>query len=217
MNPFDPKNLFELTNFQHAEIFNNIQFVWEALSQIKTYLSKTKLGKIEVDIPSGVTLVNPELINIGKNTKLEPGCYIAGPCIIGEGCTIRHGAYIRGDFICGDRCVVGHTTEVKGSIFLNDVQAAHFAYVGDSILGNKVNLGAGTKCANLRFDRKLVEIVYERIRHQTHLKKFGAVFGDLSQSGCNSVTNPGTVFLKEAYCNPCSSVMGVIKPARRKC
>lgn len=205
-----PSAFFDLSEFQHAELFSKCNFVWEALAGIKKYCTSQKLGKIDVEVPPGVYLVNPELISIGKGTTLEPGAYIKGPCIIGENCTIRHGAYIRGDFIAGSGCVIGHDTEVKHSIFLNNVLAGHFAYVGDSILGNKVNVGAGTKFANLKFDNSSIEINAEGKKIDTGLRKLGAIVGDGSQTGCNAVSNPGTLFGKDVYCYPCTNFGGYI-------
>lgn len=216
MNTLHPHALFDLTHYTHAKLFENCSYVWEALAQIDPYLASFPLGSIECDVPDGVHLVDRHLISIGKNTVLEPGAYIKGPCIIGNNCTVRHGAYIRGQFICGDHCVVGHTTEVKHSIFLNHAAAAHFAYVGDSILGNNVNLGAGTKCANLRFDNGQVIVHSEDKRIPTGLRKFGAIFGDGAQSGCNSVTNPGTILCRGAVCFPCANIGGVVSNGKVK-
>jgi NDP-sugar pyrophosphorylase family protein len=130
--------------------------------------------------------------------------------VIGKNCQVRHGAYIRGGFICGNKCVIGHDTEIKNSIFLNGTQAAHFAYVGDSILGNRVNLGAGTKCANLRLDHGqiFVSIIGQKIA--TGLKKFGAIIADDCQLGCNSVTNPGTLMAKNSCSMPCINFGGFV-------
>lgn len=211
MNQFQPEYFFDLSAFAHAELFQGCLYVWEVLSRIQAYLKKIPLGKIEVDVPQGTYLINPELISIGKGTVLEPGAYIKGPCLIGENCQVRHGAYIRGNFIAGNGCVIGHDTEIKNSILLNKAQAAHFAYLGDSILGNRVNLGAGTKCANLKLDHKNITIRFEDQTIDTGLKKFGAIIGDDCQLGCNSVTNPGTLFGKQVFCYPCVNVGGVIR------
>jgi len=168
------------------------------------------LGKIEIEIPKEAYIINPELITIEKGCIVEPGAYIKGPCWIGKGSTVRHGAYIRGNFICGSDCVTGHDTEIKQAIFLNNVHAAHFAYVGDSILGNRVNLGAGTKCANLKFDRSAVVIKSTFNIYKTNLTKLGAIIGDDSQTGCNCVLNPGTLFRKKVNCYPCVNIGGLI-------
>lgn len=170
------KTFFDLDDYQHAALFSNIAHVWEALGKIEKYLREASLKAIEVDIPEGTTVHLPELISIGEGTQIEPGAYISGPCIIGKNCVIRHGAYIRGHVITGDGCVIGHATEVKNSIFLNHALAAHFAYVGDSILGNYVNLGAGTKCANLRLDGKEVVVRVGGQKLKTGRRKFGAIF-----------------------------------------
>lgn len=210
MKEFSPNYFFNLSQFQHAALFYDCNYVWEALSCLGNYLKKCELGKISIKIPAGVHLVNPELITIEEGSTVEPGAYIKGPCIIGKDSTIRHGAYIRGNVITGDRCVIGHDTEVKNSIFLNDANAAHFAYVGDSILGNKVNLGAGTVCANLKLKRDTVFVTFEEKKIDTGLKKFGAILGDGCQTGCNSVTNPGTLMGKNSFCYPCMNFGGFI-------
>lgn len=199
MEKFYLDQLFDLTDFSHRELFAGCKYPWEALDQLEGYFSK---GKIECEIPKGVTLVNKELISIGQGTVIEPGAYIAGPCIIGKNCEIRHSAYLRGFVVMGDGCVIG--SEIKSSILLNGVHAAHYNYVGDSILGNRVNLGAGVKLANLRLDKK--QIAIEGI--PTQRKKLGAIIGDDSQLGCNSVCNPGTVLKKKFLCRP-SAVISV--------
>lgn len=221
MKSLHPNSLFDLSAFAHAALFDNCIYAWEVLPKIADYLAKQKLGKIAAEIPNGVFLINPETITIGKGSVIEPGAYIKGPCILGENCVVRHGAYIRGDLIAGNQCVIGHDTEVKNALFLNGAQAAHFAYVGDSILGNKVNLGAGTKCANLKFDHSSIVVHLEDRQIETGLRKFGAIFGDGAQTGCNSVTNPGTIFGKNTACYPCTNPSGfvdadcVIKPSQK--
>lgn len=210
MNSLKPSYFFDLSSFEHASLFNSCEYVWEALDKIKGYLAKARLGVVSANIPQGSYIVDPELISIGKGTVIEPGAYIKGPCIIGNNCTIRHGAYIRGNVITGDRCVIGHDTEIKNSILLDHAQAAHFAYLGDSILGNKVNLGAGTKCANLKLNHGLVAIEFEGQRVATGLRKFGAIIGDGSQLGCNSVTNPGALIGQNVCSYPCVNFGGFV-------
>ncbi|MCB1181043.1 MAG: UDP-N-acetylglucosamine diphosphorylase [Chlamydiia bacterium] len=197
--------VFDLSTFRYASLFEGITFPWEALERLKEFLKKLPLGEIKGKINSGVFLENPELISIGEETVVESGAYIRGPCIIGRNCQVRHGAYIRGHVLVGDTCVIGHSTEVKHSIFLNRAKAGHFSYVGDSILGNGVNLGAGTKCANLRFDGAKIIVHFNQTKIQTGLKKLGAIFGDESQTGCNSVTNPGAILEKGGVIYPCSN------------
>ncbi len=154
---------------------------------------------------AGATLLGRD-IEIGKGTLVEPGALIKGPAIIGDFTEVRQGAYVRGNCIVGDRCVVGHTTEVKGSVMLNGAKAGHFAYIGDSILGNDVNLGAGTKLANLKIITQDITIRIEGRVHHTGLRKMGAVIGDRAELGCNSVTNPGVILGKGSMVYPCVSV-----------
>lgn len=205
-----PKHFFELNAYTHASLFEGIHQVWEALNAIKPFLNRYPLGSIACEVPDGAWLVDAERITIGPGTIIEPGAYIKGPCIIGSNCVIRHGAYVRGDVITGDRCVIGHATEMKGAILLDDVHAAHFAYVGDSILGNKVNLGAGAKLANLKLDQSQVFVNFAGEFLATGLRKFGAILGDRVQLGCNSVTNPGTLMAPGASCYPCANLGGYV-------
>lgn len=210
MNLLAPAALFDLSKFRHACLFYECKYAWEALKRIDSYLKSLTLGKIEVGIPAGAHLLHPELISIGKGSIIEPGAYIKGPCIIGEECNVRQGAYIRGGVVVGDHCVIGHDTEMKNAIMLNHANAAHFAYLGDSILGNRVNLGAGVKCANLRLDHGEVMIHFNGQTIPTRLHKLGAIFGDDTQIGCNCVSNPGTVTGKGTLCHPCLNFGGVI-------
>ncbi len=145
-------------------------------------------------------------IFIGRGTVVEPGALIKGPAIIGEYTEVRQGAYIRGDVIIGDKCVVGHTTEVKGSIMLNGSKAGHFAYIGDSILGNEVNLGAGTKLANLKIYGSTIRLKIQGKEYETGFRKFGAVIGDYTETGCNTVLNPGVLLGKSILIYPNTSV-----------
>lgn len=208
-----PDYFFNLSAYAHADLFSSETHVWLALAKIQSYLKSCSLGKIDTAIPEGAFLVDAHLISIGKGTVIEPGAYIKGPCIIGQGCSVRHGAYIRGDVIVGDNCVIGHDTEIKHSIMLDNAHAAHFAYVGDSILGNRVNLGAGTKCANLKLDNAKIIIRYENESFETGLRKFGLICGDDTQIGCNTVTNPGTLLGQGVLCYPCMNFGGFV-PSR---
>lgn len=205
-NPF-----FSFETFAHKDLWEKDKPLWHPLLILDTYL-KAKTHKIDIEIPSNVFLENRALISIGKGTIIEPGVSIQGPCIIGKNCVIRHGAYLRGPLLFGDGCHIGHSAELKNSILLNYANATHFVYVGDSILGNGVNLGAGVKCANLRLDRKEVSVVLDGKKVKTGLKKFGALIGDRAQIGCNSVLNPGTLFGKESFSYPLISLSGFIPP-----
>jgi UDP-N-acetylglucosamine diphosphorylase / glucose-1-phosphate thymidylyltransferase / UDP-N-acetylgalactosamine diphosphorylase / glucosamine-1-phosphate N-acetyltransferase / galactosamine-1-phosphate N-acetyltransferase len=206
---------FSLDGFTHASLWQNGEYPWAPLARLEAYLRKMELGQIEISIPSGVHLDHPELISIGKGTVIEPGVFIQGPCVIGKNCAIRHGAYLRGPLLFGDGCVVGHAAEVKHSILLNGAHATHFVYVGDSILGNRVNLAAGVKCANLRLDRNVVCVQYEHQRIDTGLVKLGAIVGDDAQVGCNSVFNPGTLMGRESVSHPLMQLGGYIPPRKQ--
>lgn len=143
-----------------------------------------------------------EKIRLGKGVKIESGAFIQSPVIIGDYSEVRQGAYMRGYCLIGKRCVVGHVTEVKHAVFLDGAKAGHFAYLGDSLLGNDVNLGAGTKLANLRFTPGNVRVKTSEGLVDSGLRKFGAVLGDHVQTGCNSVTNPGTLLGKRSFLLP---------------
>ena len=164
-------------------------------------------------IMAGSYLFDDRII-IGAGTVVEPGALIKGPFVIGKNSEVRQGAYIRGDCWVGDGCVVGHTTEIKESILLHGAKAGHFAYVGDSILGNEVNLGAGTKLANLKMIPGTVSIVYEKNRYDTERRKIGAILGDRTETGCNSVTSPGTLMGPRSLVYPAITVPAGFYPGR---
>ncbi len=206
---------FSLRRFAHRALWKEKGTVWSPLLHLEEYLLGIVRHQIAIQIPSGVVIDRPELVSIGEGTILEPGVYIQGPCIIGRQAILRHGAYLRGPVILGDYCVIGHSAEVKHSILLDFASAAHLVYVGNSILGNRVNLGAGAKCANLRFDRKEIAIFYEGKKIRTGLSKFGAILGDRTQIGCNAVLNPGTLIGKESLCYPLLNIQGYFPPGSR--
>lgn len=201
-----PTDFFDLSDFRYAEVFDDCEYVWEAIGKahgfLIRHLARHGGSIVGAHIWPGAQIVDPEAIEIGEGTVVEAGAFIAGPAVIGRHCEIRHGAYIRGDALIGDYCVVGHSTEFKNSIMLNHAAAPHLAYVGDSILGARVNLGAGTKLSNLPVMslkdeatgmRPTIVLEINGERHDTGLSKFGAILGDDAQTGCNAVTNPGCI------------------------
>lgn len=204
-----PTFFFDLTNTGHESFFSKANFVWDLLKELQTYLLSLELGKISCPIPEGVYLINEKQISIGKGTIVEPGAYIEGPCFIGENCHIRHAAYLRPDVLICDNCNIGHASEIKHSIMLKGCAIPHFNYVGDSIIGQGANLGAGVICANLRLNHKEIYVKIGEKEYNTGLKKFGAIVGDYSQIGCNSVLNPGTLLKKSSFIYPCSSFKGI--------
>ncbi len=197
------------SNNQFSELFSEEEYVWIALAKLKKYLEEKVYDSSEIHISPYVHLENPSRIFIGKGTIVEPGAYIQGPCYIGNNCLIRHNAYIRGYVLIGDGSLIGHGTEIKNSILLQKVSASHFAYVGDSIIGNEVNLGAGVVCANYRLDGKEITVRIEDSKVYTGLHKLGSIIGDFAQIGCNSVLNPGTFLLPNTLCPPLSCLRGI--------
>jgi NDP-sugar pyrophosphorylase family protein len=205
---WEPENFFEIDGIEE-DLFKDVEYVWETLKNLKTFLEKYVKPEIEGIIQGGVFIEGP--VYIGEGTVVEPFVYIKGPAYIGKNCEIRQGAYIRGNVYIGDNCVVGHCTEVKNSILLNGAKAPHFNYVGDSILGHKVNLGAGTKISNLKMGpSSTVKISVNGEVYDTGLRKLGAIIGDESETGCNSVLNPGTILGKKVLVYPNASVRGYI-------
>jgi NDP-sugar pyrophosphorylase family protein len=189
-----PTDFFDLDSYEHKSLFydSRVVYVWDVLKLLGNYLDQIIVPGIQGQIMEGAYLLG-EKIFIGPGSVVEPGAVIKSPTYIGANTQVRQGAYIRGNALVGDHCVVGHTTEVKNAIFLNGAQAGHFAYVGDSILGNRVNLGAGTKLANVKLNHANVVVKAAEQTYDTNLRKLGAILGDRVQIGCNAVSNPGTL------------------------
>ena len=200
-----PSDFFDLENYPHADLFADAIYVWEAISNLSAYLQTIIGGKghrIFGKVADGAHLVAGDDIYIALNAVVEAGAYIAGPAYIGMNAHVRQGAYIRGNALIGMDSTVGHATEIKNSILLPGAHAPHFNYVGDSILGRGVNLGAGTKLSNLTLvsakdpdtgKRPTIKLVIDGQEFDTGLAKLGAILGDGVQTGCNSVLNPGVL------------------------
>lgn len=199
------KDLYSLDETIAKDMLSELTYPWEALPKIKDFILSVgpSLSKEEYDEVS-------ENVWIHKSCKIYPNNYIAGPTIIGEGTEVRPGAFIRGNALVGKNCVVGNSTELKNVILFNKVQVPHYNYVGNSILGFKAHMGAGSITSNVKSDKKLVIVHNENENLETGLKKFGAMLGDNVEVGCNSVLNPGTVICKESNVYPTSCVRGVI-------
>ena len=208
-----PADFFDLDGYEHRQLFEpgEENFVWGALKTLRQYLDEIIVPDIQGQVMPGAHLVGDRIF-IGPGSVVEPGAMIIGPAYIGKNSLVRHGAYVREYVLVGDNCVVGHTTEIKDSIMLDDAKAAHFAYVGNSILGKQVNLGAGTKLANLKLDRSNIIIYVDGEYHDTGVYKFGAVLGDRAQTGCNTVTNPGTLMAPGCLAYALSSPYGYYPP-----
>jgi len=208
---FRPAVFFELSELEHAALFDGIEHVWQALGgHLKNYMAAHVRAEIRGTVMDGAWIDPDNPVFIGEGSVVEPGAMIKGPTIIGRNTEVRQGAYVRGNVLVGNNCVVGHTTELKGAVMLDRAQAGHFAYIGDTIVGNRVNFGAGTKCANLKVLHSSVIVRTPSGPIDTGLRKFGAILGDDTETGCNSVTSPGTVIGKRCVIYPCASVKGVI-------
>ena len=200
------KELYNLEHTLSRPLLEKYEYPWEALSEIKSFiigLGKT-LDKDRFDEIS-------ENVWIAKSATVFPSAYIAPPCIIGENTEVRHCAFIRGSVLIGDNCVVGNSTEVKNAIVFDNVEIPHYNYVGDSVLGYKSHLGAGAVTSNIKSDRTPVSIRTEDGKVETGLIKFGAMVGDYTEVGCNSVLCPGTVLGKHCTVYPLSRVRGFVK------
>ncbi len=188
------------------EVIENCTYPWEVLPKIGEFIKK--LGS---SLDKNVYEEKGENIWIAKNAKVSPTAFINGPAIIDENAEIRHCAFIRGNAIVGKNAVVGNSTELKNVILFNNVQVPHYNYVGDSILGFKSHMGAGSITSNVKSDKTLVKIKYNNEKIETGLKKFGAILGDEVEVGCNSVLNPGTIIGCNSNIYPLSMVRGYIK------
>lgn len=198
------KNLYNLDETIAKELFQNAKYPWEILPKINEYI--LELGpKLDKNIFTQID----ENIWVAKSAKIAPTASITGPAIIDENAEIRHCAFIRGKAIIGKNSVVGNSTELKNCILFNNVQAPHYNYVGDSILGFKAHMGAGSITSNVKSDKTNV-IIKGKEKIETDLKKVGAFLGDMVEVGCNSVLNPGTVIGKNSNIYPLSCVRGVI-------
>ncbi|MFH1060342.1 MAG: glucose-1-phosphate thymidylyltransferase [Pseudomonadota bacterium] len=180
--------------------------------QLKVRIGEQEVGEASV-VHAGAVFMD-DMIHIAPGAVIEPGALIKGPSFIGPRTEVRQGAYLRGGCLIGAACVVGHTTEVKNSVMLDGAKAGHFAYLGDSILGREVNLGAGTKLANLKIIDRPFRIKVGEVVHTIARRKSGAIMGDLTETGCNSVTNPGTVLGPRCLVAPCTSVPSGFHPPR---
>jgi len=206
-------DLFDFEGSFLEEVFAAAATPWEVLTRIKPFLKDRLEPAIEGDVhPTAVLEGN---VFIARGARVEPGAFIQGPCWIGAGTEVRQGAYIRGSVVAGKGCVIGHATEVKNAVFLDEAKAGHFAYVGDSVLGKDVNLGAGTKLANFKLDGGNISLRDGGQKIDTNLRKFGALLGDGVQTGCNSVTSPGSVLGRECWVYANTTVPGGIYAPRQ--
>jgi NDP-sugar pyrophosphorylase family protein len=197
---FEPTELFDLTHTEHAVLFDNCKYAWDALARIAPYLATGARPELH-NRCKGTAYIGKH-VSIGEGTVLEDGVMIVGPAVIGRNCQIRHNAYIRQNVIIGDGCVVGNATEIKNSILFNKAQAPHFNYVGDSILGFQAHLGAGVKISNFKIFPGNIMVEIDGEPFDTGLRKFGALVGDHSEVGCNAVLSPGSILGRSSVIYP---------------
>ena len=205
MEQLTVKSLYNLKETIARDIFEGVTYPWEVLPKISSFI-----------LELGETLSEEEYEKVGENVwiaksaTVAPTAYINGPAIIGKDAEVRHCAFIRGNAIVGEGAVVGNSTELKNVILFDKVQVPHYNYVGDSILGYKSHMGAGSITSNVKSDKKLVVVKGKEQNIETGLKKFGAMLGDEVEVGCGSVLNPGTVVGSHSNIYPLSSVRGVV-------
>ncbi|MDO4438454.1 MAG: UDP-N-acetylglucosamine pyrophosphorylase [Eubacteriales bacterium] len=195
------KDNYDLSHSMAVELLSAFDYPWEALSHISEFI--IELGK---KLPKDEYKLLSENVWVHNTATIFPSAYIKGPCIIGAETEVRHCAFIRGSALIGSKCVVGNSTELKNVILFDNVQVPHYNYVGDSILGYKAHMGAGSITSNVKSDKCLVKVHFEDGDCETGLKKFGAMIGDKVEVGCGSVLNPGTVVGKNSNIYPLSSV-----------
>ncbi len=202
----NPTDFFDLNDAISASLFAHCRYVWDAIPHIAAHVQRLvgDTQTIRGDVMPGA-IIGDAPIYIGEGATIEPGAWIQGPAYIAAGATVRHGAYVRANVIMLPGSILGHASEAKNAILLHNAHAPHFNYVGDGILGNGVNLGAGTKLSNLGMlsekdrqsgKRTTVKLTIDDVLYDTGLTKMGGILGDNAQTGCNSVLNPGCVIGK---------------------
>ena len=198
------KELYDLDHTMAGAYLAEYEYPWQALAGIKNLILElgAKLGEDYTEITPAVW--------VHKTAKIAPTAYLGAPCIIGAGTEVRHCAFIRGSALVGENCVVGNSVELKNVILFDNVQVPHYNYVGDSILGYKSHMGAGSLTSNVKSDKTLVVVKNGAEQIPTGLKKFGAMLGDHVEVGCNSVLNPGTIVGRNSNIYPTSCVRGVV-------
>ena len=198
------KELYDLNHTKAKDYLSKYEYPWEALASIKDFI--LELGK---SLDTNEYKEIKENVWVHKSAKVFDSAYLGSPCIIGENTEIRQCAFIRGSALVGDNCVIGNSCELKNVIIFDNAEVPHFNYVGDSILGFKAHMGAGSITSNVKSDRTLV-VIHGDTNIETGIKKVGAFLGDYAEIGCNSVLNPGTVIGRHSNVYPLSSVRGVV-------
>ena len=206
MEALTVKELYTLDQTIAKDIFEGVTYPWEVLPKISAFI--VELGNT---LSEDEYEKRGENVWVAKSAKVAPTAYINGPAIIGKDAEVRHCAFIRGNAIVGEKAVVGNSTELKNVILFDRVQVPHYNYVGDSILGYKSHMGAGSITSNVKSDKKLVEIRIGDYKIETRMKKVGAMLGDYVEVGCGSILNPGSVVGRHTNIYPLSSVRGYVE------
>ena len=207
---FKPADLFDLSQTEHASIFEGSVYAWEALRKIPAYILANLRPALR-NRCEGVAYIG-EKVFIGEGTVIEDGVMIKGPAIIGRNCEIRHNAYFRENVIIGDDCIIGNSCELKNAMLFNHAVAPHFNYIGDSILGFHAHLGAGVKISNVKLVPGNICVEVEGAPLDTGLRKFGALLGDRVEIGCNAVLNPGSIIGRGSVLYPNINWRGILPP-----
>jgi NDP-sugar pyrophosphorylase family protein len=205
---FAPADFLDLEHTAHSKLFENQNQVWEALKQIASYL-QFRLKPAVLGELLGKPFVSNNVF-VGSGTIIEQGAVLKGPAWIGEKCHIRSGCYVRENVIAGNGVVMGNSCEFKNCILFDEVQAPHFNYVGDSILGHRAHLGAGVILSNVKLNHDEIVVAADGGSIATGLKKFGAIVGDRTEIGCNAVINPGAVIGRDCIIYPGVNFRGVL-------
>jgi NDP-sugar pyrophosphorylase family protein len=205
---FKAADLFDLSQTEHAAIFDGCEYAWDALKKIKAYLEANLRPGLH-NRCEGVAFIG-ERVFIGEGTLVEDGVMIKGPALIGRNCHLRHNAYFRENVILGDNCVIGNSCEVKNSLFFNHAGAPHFNYIGDSIFGYHAHLGAGVKISNIKLVAGNITVDINGQPFDTGLRKFGALLGDHAEIGCNAVLNPGSIIGRGSVVYPNTNWRGIL-------
>lgn len=205
---YKPADLWDLSQTEHVALYADCKYPWDALKRISHYIEANVKSELK-NTCKGRAYIG-ERVYIGEGTVVEDGVMIVGPAIIGKNCKIRHGAYLRENVIVGDNCTVGNSCEIKNSLLHNNAQVPHFNYVGDSILGCKAHLGAGAALSNIKLAPENIWIEMDGQMFDTGLRKIGALLGDNTDIGCNSVLNPGSIIGRNCMIYPLVNWRGIL-------
>ncbi len=206
---FHPSTFFDFAQTDHRTLFDNAEYAWEPLKQIANYL-QFRLKPAMLGSCLGTPYIGPSVF-VGQGTVIEHGACIKGPAWIGDNCQIRAGCYIRENVVIGNGVVAGNSCEFKNCILFNGCEVPHFNYVGDSILGYKAHLGAGVILGNVKLDRQNIVLRHDGVSLDTGLRKFGAIIGDKTEIGCNSMINPGSILGRNCLIYPLTQWKGVLE------